>query len=215
MAECNIPLRKILAKECTQSLAYRDGVFSFPVREYLSSERLRAMITSRGMHFASETVNAILGEFKRLHTMANKHSIDSICLGDLLVGEVMEAEIASNASAVRMMKVARNVLLIEGGGEVEISDDFRLAAGVALSIGVVERLRMLTPRIDHIVLSDVYIGSFYRRAIADDLRSLVDEAQSIINKRGDCTPLLRRAKELHIGAFQLLNLLNLSCNGLS
>lgn len=221
MEENNIALRKILAKECTQSLAYRDGVFSFPIREYIKEEQLRAIITAKSIRWNHNVVNAILAEFGKLHTAGNKIRIDAIRWSELLAGEVMEVEFEGMSTPMRMMKVARNALLTPGGGQVRIADDMLLKPGSSLNVdtasqpAVIDRIRLVAPQVDHIVFSDVYIGSFYRRAIADDLRPLLAEAQSIINEHGDCTPLLHRAKELHIGVFQLLNLLNLSCNGLS
>lgn len=221
MEENNIALRKILAKECTQSLAYKDGVFSFPIREYINEGQLRAIITAKSIRWNSDDVNDILAEFRKLHTAGKPTRIDAIRWSDLLVSEVMEVEFEGMSTPMRMMKVARNALLTPGGGLVRIADDMLLKPGASLHVGsasqpaVVDCIRLVPPSVDHIVFSDVYIGSFYRRAIADDLRPLLAEAQSIINEHGDCTPLLHRAKELHIGVFQLLNLLNLSCNGLS
>lgn len=222
MEENNIALRKILAKECTQSLAYRDGVFSFPIHEYNRNEgQLRAIITAKSIRWNSDDVKDILAGFGKLHTARNQTKIGSFRWSDLLVSEVMEVEFEGMSTPVRMMKVARSALLTPGGGQVRISDDVVLKTGASLNVdtasqpAVIDRIRLVAPQVDHIVFSDVYIGSFYRRAIADDLRPLLAEAQSIINEHGDCTPLLHRAKELHIGVFQLLNLLNISCNGLS
>ena len=211
MAENNIVLRKILAKECTQSLAFRDGVYSFAIREYIDYKRLHALISAKSVKCDMRLVNDILQEFGHLHTDCIKREIDFIDWSELLVGEVLEVDFVSEPSPVHMMKVASNVLLCPNGIEVNISNDFRLTPGASLTIDsnphVINQIRLLIPNLNHAIFSDLHLSGYYRHATASDLRPIIAEQ--------DCSKLLEEAKACGIGVFQLLNLLNLSCNELS
>lgn len=80
-------------------------------------------------------------------------------------------------------------------------------------LGTIKKLQILIPSQEHIVLSKVFIGTYYKRPIGESLWALYD---NIINcnssSLNNCSKYLNISKELGINSFTLLTILNAATN---
>ena len=79
-------------------------------------------------------------------------------------------------------------------------------------LGTVKSTALLSPSCEHIVLSKVYIGDYYRNKISDSLwpifEMVVNNANPKCNTR--FSDYLLMARKMGINSFSLLNILNAS-----
>lgn len=215
MAESN-RLLKILVKECTRSLECREGVFSFPIRNYIDQDALRSVIESSGLHFSLNEINAELGKIRMLGSLCRRQELREIAIGDLIEGETLEVELQGDTKRHKLVKVSANSVLLDTGESIAVTADCALAQGKAwqwcptLHRAVVSNIWLLESREEHAVVSYTYLDGYFRHKIAYDLQPIRDLAGQIKAGDGDYDPVLKLAKHSGIGAFQLLNLLNIA-----
>lgn len=220
MAVSNTVLKKII-KECCRSLSYNDEErqFSFPLYPHidLKWENLKEVIHKDFPDYYLNDFNHLLAQLLDLPNQFNRQEHKRIVDAQLLNGEVIEIILAEYGEIIRLIRMkAGQYLNCHNGNGISLGKDYIFQIGHNLNtsegkqLGTINRLQLLIPSIEHIAISKVFIGNYYKRSIGESLWPLYD---SIVNNNSSslnisCSKYLTISKDLGINSFSLLTILN-------
>lgn len=220
MEVSNKVLKKII-KECCRSLSYNDEErqFSFPLHSYLDSiwESLKDEICKDCSDFYLNDFNYLLTKLEDLPNQFIRHQCNILEDSSLLNGEIIELTFFDNREDFRLirMKSGQYLNCVSGVG-LSFGKDlvFKVGAAVKTSegklLGIIKAISLLAPSNEHIALSNVFIGNYYKKPIGESLWALynqvVDEGVPSSNTQFDKYLIL--SKDLGIQSLSLLSILN-------
>ena len=212
---------KRLIKECCRSLSYNDEErqFTFPLNPCISRiwDNVKSEIKSIDKDFHLNDFNQFLTRLCDLQNLFSRIGISYIADTLILPGEVLELYLDDNANPIRLVKMKRgqylNVNTGQGysfGEKHEFIDNCRLETSEGYFLGLVKSIALLSPSYEHIVLSKVYIGDYYRNTISDSIWPIFEKAVNHTNPRCDAqfAEYLLMSKKMGVNSFSLLNILN-------
>ena len=214
---------KRLIKECCRSLSYNDEerLFTFPLNPCIGHiwEKVKKDIKSIDPDFHLNDFNQLLNRLCDLHNQYSRIETKRIADALILPGEILELSLVDSYNPIRLVKMKRgqylNVNTGQGysfGEKHEFIDNNRLETSEGYLLGTVKSTALLSPSCEHIVLSKVYIGDYYRNKISDSLwpifEMVVNNANPKCNTR--FSDYLLMARKMGINSFSLLNILNAS-----
>lgn len=223
MEVSNTVLKQII-KECCRSLSYNDEErqFSFPLYPYVDSiwENLQKIIHQNIPDYYLNDFNHLLSKLGDLPNQFNRQECKNITDSQLLNGEVIEIILTEKSEVVRLIKMkVGQYLNYHNGIGISVGKDyvFRIGHNLKTSegkdLGRIQKLHILMPSQEHIVISKVFIGNYYKRTIGESLWPLYDsfttQKSTSIKK---CSEFLATSKDLGINSFTLLNILNAATN---
>lgn len=223
MEVSNTVLKQII-KECCRSLSYNDEErqFSFPLYPYLDLiwENLKEIIHKDIPDFYLNDFNHLLSKLGDLPNQFNRQEYQKITDSQLLNGEVIEIILTENNEVVRLIKMkAGQYLNYHTGIGISVGKGYIFQIGHNLKssegkqFGHIKKLQILMPSQEHIVISKVYIGNYYKKTIGVSLWPLYD---SVVNHNStslnNCNEYLTISKDLGINSFTLLTILNAATN---
>lgn len=219
MEVSNTVLKKII-KECCRSLSYNDEErqFSFPLYPNIDLiwENLKEVIHRDSPNYYLNDFNHLLSQLGDLPNQFNRQEHKRIEDAQLLNGEVVEITLTGHDVAIRLIRMkAGQYLNCHNGKGISLGKDFVFQIGHNLitsegkKLGAINRLQLLIPSNEHIAISKVFIGNYYKRVISESLWPLYD---STVNHKSPsvngCREYLTISKDLGINSFALLTILN-------
>lgn len=223
MEVSNTVLKQII-NECCRSLSYNDEErqFSFPLYPYIDFiwENLKEVIHKDIPDFYLNDFNHLLSKLGNLPNQFNRQEYQKITDSQLLNGEVIEIILTENSEVVRLIKMkVGQYLNFHNGIGISVGKDYIFQIGQNLKtsegkqFGRIQKLQILMPSQEHIVISKVFIGNYYKKAIGVSLWPLYD---SVVNHNSaflsNCNEYLTISKDLGINSFTLLTILNAATN---
>lgn len=223
MEVSNTVLKQII-KECCRSLSYNDEErqFSFPLYPHIDLiwEKLQEIIHQNMPNFYLNDFNHLLSKLGDLPNQFNRQEYKNITDSQLLNGEVIETILTEKSEVVRLVKMkAGQYLNNHNGIGISVGKDYVFQIGQNLKtsegkdLGLIQKLQILIPSQEHIVISKVFIGNYYKKTIAASLWPLYD---SITNQNPTslkkCSGFLAISNDLGINSFTLLTILNAATN---
>lgn len=219
----NNTIIKRLIKECCRSLSYNDEErqFTFPLNPCIGHiwDRVKKDIKSIDIDFHLNDFNQLLNRLCDLHNQCLR--IETKRIADVLIlpGEILELFLVDSSTPIRLVKMKRgqylNVNTGQGysfGDKHEFINNNRLETSEGYFLGSIKSIALLSPSCEHIALSKVYIGDYYRNKISDSLwpifEMVVNDANPKCNTR--LSEYLLMARKMGINSFSLLNILNAS-----
>ena len=214
---------KRLIKECCRSLSYNDEErqFTFPLNPCIGHiwEKVKKDIKSIDPDFHLNDFNQLLNRLCDLHNQYSRIETKRIADALILPGEILELSLVDSYNPIRLVKMKRgqylNVNTVQGYSfreKHEFIDNNRLETSEGYLLGTVKSTALLSPSCEHIALSKVYIGDYYRNKISDSLwpifEMVVNNANPKCNTR--FSDYLLMARKMGINSFSLLNILNAS-----
>lgn len=216
----NTVLKRII-KECCRSLSFNveERQFSFPLYPCLELKwnELKGYIHGYYPDFYLSDFNHLLSNLDDLIHQYNSNIVECISDSSLLNGEVLEIKIDDDLSLVRLVKMKDGQYLhCETGGGISLGRNFvfRVGGGMLTSegrnFGKIRSVTLLSPSDEHIVISKIYIGNYYRSGISCSLWPIYEKIMEDGIKRLALQPelYLSMSKDLGIQSFTLLNILN-------
>lgn len=223
MEVSNTVLKQII-KECCRSLSYNDEErqFSFPLYPYIDLiwENLKEVIHKTIPDFYLNDFNHLLSKLGDLPNQFNIQEYQKITDSQLLNGEVIEIILTEKSEVVRLIKMKGGQYLnYHNGIGISVGKDFVFQIGQNLKtsegkeLGRIQKLQILMPSQEHIVISKVFIGNYYKKTIGATLWPLYDSV-TIQNSNSikKCSEFLATSKDLGINSFTLLTILNAATN---
>lgn len=223
MEVSNTVLKQII-KECCRSLSYNDEErqFSFPLYPYIDLiwENLKEVIHKDIPDFYLNDFNNLLSKLGDLPNQINRQECKRITDSQLLNGEVVEIILTEMSDVVRLIKMKTGQYLnYHNGIGITVGRDYVFEIGQNLKtsegkkFGRIRKLQILIPSQEHIVISKVFIGNYYKKKIGTSLWPLYDCAvnhnSASLNKFSE---YLTISKNLGINSFSLLTILNAASN---
>ncbi|MBQ8361200.1 MAG: hypothetical protein IJX44_04540 [Bacteroidaceae bacterium] len=212
-----------MIKECCRSLSYNDEErqFTFPLNPCLSHiwNKVKKDIKSIDPDFHLNDFNQLLTRLCDLHNQYSR--IETKCIADIFIlpGEVLELSLVDDPNPLRMVKMKKgqylNVNTGRGysfGDKYKFRDNYILETSEGYILGSVKSTALLSPSCEHIALSKVYIGDYYRNKISDSLWPIFEMVVNNTNPRCNARipEYLLMARKMGINSFSLLNILNAS-----
>lgn len=219
----NNTIIKRLINECCLSLSYNDEEqhFTFLLNPCIRNiwDKIKKDIKSIDPDFFLNDFNQLLDRLCNLQNQYSRIVTKRIADSLILPGEVLELSLTDNPIPLRLVKMKRgqylNVNTGQGyvfGKKHEFIDNNNLETSEGYIIGSVNSIGLLTPSCEHIILSKVYIGDYYKNAISDSIWPIFEKAVKNGKPRYDTefTDYLLISREMGINSFSLLNILNAS-----
>ncbi len=220
MVANNTVIKKLI-KECCRSLSYNDEErqFTFPLNPCISSiwNKCKNDIKSIDPNFHLNDFNQLLVRLCDLHNQYSKIGIKHISDSTILSGEVLELSMVGSLPPLRLIKMKRGQYLNVNTGQGysfgdmhEFIDNNVLEASEGFILGIVKSISLLSPSCEHIVLSKLFIGDYYRNTISDSIWSIYEMVVNNANPRCNTrfSEYLLMARKMGINSFSLLNILN-------
>lgn len=213
---------KLIVEECCRSLHY-DAIerqFSFPLQNSLQNiwDKIKDEIHRKDSTFHLADFNRTLSQLMNLSGQHHCVPCHEICDNELLPGEAIEIKFKSDQPPMVMLKMQAGQYLDRNSGRgmtlgkhVVFSDkECPIRTAENELIGECVGINLWEPDVLHIVVSQIFLGYYYRYPINDSLWTIFDEAQAITQFKGSyaCGKLLNMARKMGVGAFPLLNILN-------
>lgn len=216
----NTVLKRVI-KECCRSLSFdvEERQFSFPLYPCLALKwnELKGYIHGYYPDFYLSDFNHLLSNLDDLIHQYNSNIVECISDSSLLNGEVLEIKIDDDTVPVRLVKMKDGQYLhYETGRGISLGRNFVFKVGHKIltsegrSLGKIRLITLLLPSNEHIVISRIYIGNYYRNRISCSLWPLYEKIMEDGIKRLELQPelYLSMSKDLGIQSFTLLNILN-------
>ena len=221
--EVNNAVLKLIIKECCRSsLLYNDEErqFMFPLKPGLNSiwPEIKSVIHTEHPDFHLSDFNQLLARLCDLRNQYTKIEVIK-CISDTLIltGEVLELSLVDKSIPLRLIKMKEgqylNANIGKGytfGKNIEFINGYPLKTSEGKVLGTIKSIAWLCPSIEHIVLSKLFIGSYYKNKIADSIWPIFDKIVNynplILNT--DLNDFLLMSRKMGINSFTLLNILN-------
>lgn len=212
---------KRLIKECCRSLSYNDEErqFTFPLNPCIGHiwDKVKKDIKSIDPDFHLNDFNQLLNRLCDLHNQYARIETKRIADALILPGEILELFLVDSSNPIRLVKMKRGQYLNVNTGQgysfgdmLEFIDNNVLETSEGYFLGSIKSTALLSPSYEHIVLSKVYIGDYYRNKISDSLwpifEMVVNNANPGCNTR--FSEYLLMARKMGINSFSLLNIIN-------
>jgi hypothetical protein len=96
------------------------------------------------------------------------------------------------------------------GEKHEFIDNNRLETSEGYLLGTIKSTTLLSPSCEHIALSKVFIGDYYRNTISDSLWPIFEKVVNNSNSRCDTkfAEYLLMSRKMGVNSFSLVNILN-------
>lgn len=224
MAVNSIVLCKII-RECCRSLSYDDGErhFSFKLKPYLADiwENIKTDVQIEMPGFYLSDFNRFLERLSDQENLCIKIEVEDLSDEILLNGEVLECTLIEGNTPLRLIKMKNgqylNVCSGKGysfGRTGKFIKNGCLRTSEGCELGVINSITLLSPSCEHMALSKIFIGNYYRNRIADSIWPIFNMAvMDGIPKNGtDLSIFLHKSKDMGINSFTLLNILNAAVN---
>lgn len=218
MVVSNSLLKKIIERSC-RSLSYNDEErqFIFPIQIGINDiwENLKVDIQKECTTFYVDDYNRLLARLNNLPNLYKRISEDSIADVQILCGEVLEVELIDDDIPWRLVKMQSGQYLnaMTGCGYC-LCDKFVFAPDACLitsdgyRLGIIKSVTMLSPSIEHILLSQVFIGPYYNNKVSDSIWTLFNVSANNEGRVVDTRDCLKMSKSMGINTFTLINILN-------
>lgn len=223
MEVSNTVLKQII-KECCRSLSYNDEErqFSFPLYPNIDLvwEKLKEVIHKYNPDYFLNDFNQLLSKLGDLANQFNSEECKKIMDSQLLNGEVIEIIFTGYANAIRLVRMkAGQYLNCHNGMGFSVGNDYIFQIGHNLrtsegkQLGTIQKLQILIPTQEHIVISKVFIGNYYKSTIGESLwplyNKIVNPNSTSINNYSE---YLTISRNLGVNSLTLLMILNAAVN---
>ena len=215
---------KIITKECCCSLWFDDEQrqFIFPFRIGLPDIwiTIRRRIHRIDPCFNLNDFNNELRRMSSISELSIELPVSEICDADLLPGESLRIKLSQGYTPVSTLVKMKSgqYLDISTGQGFSLGDCASFNAGAAMvtsegeRLGICNSISLLMPTTEHLVMSRVMLGAYYRKRISDSLWPLHNLAKSVNydNATNVCRELLSMASKMGVGIKSFLDIINAS-----
>jgi hypothetical protein len=186
----------------------------------LTWKKLKKDIKECDPDFHLSDFNELLLRLEDLSNQYIRQQHKSLSNRHLLNGEVLEIITTDNDKSIKLVKMKSGQYLnchtgfgISFGSNFNFQVEQCLKTSEGKQLGIIKDLYLLLPTVEHIALSRVFIGNFYKNPISTSLWNLYDY---IIDHRPyetiNCGEILTNSNELGINSLSLLTILNAAVN---
>lgn len=220
MAANNAVIKRVI-KECCRSLSYNDEErqFTFPLNPCISRiwDDIKKEIRTIAPDFHLVDFNQLLIRLCDLHNQCSRIETKHIADVSMLPGEVLELSLVDNDYPLRLVKMKKGQYLDVNTGQgyslgdkCEFLDNHILKTSEGHVLGSIKSMALLSPSCEHIVLSELFIGDYYKNKISDSIWPIYEKVVNDANPRSGkrFSEYLLMSKKMGVSSFSLLNILN-------